>query len=828
MRKSTRFWLLAAMTALLAILLTVAAAAETVIYEGTTGQVTVQITDEGTVYLTGSGRTGSMDGTPADKRWNAIYRAAVGDENANIRRVVIGKGIANIGKYILAGDDGNDLNFDYELVFEEGREGPLDIGDYAFARTGLTSIDLTVAKTEKIGKKAFYKAKALTSVTFSGELIQIGQQAFDGCSALETLVNCTGSIKTIMGGAFNNCSALRSATIFAGTAYTYDDNYGVFEGADLRDSLVIEEGVTELTAELFHQTKITSVSLPASLEKIADDAFDNCKRISRFTVAPGNTHFASPDGMTLYRLADDGTATLISFAPRFEGSDTVTVPASIEANGKTYRVTGITGFAFTGYCDNGDSAVKHVVIEAPVTEICDQMFRNSNVETVALPATVTRIGNQAFKDAEHLTALTLGKNVTEIGSSAFFGCAACRSLIFEEGCVLTSVGSDAFNFGEGNTLAEIVNLPAAAAIGGPGFAANLRADASCAVSLAGSADAWNTLLWRVFTMDSAFGKTDSAAVLYEKLRNGSATVGGKSVADKLTFCSATAASCASYAYDIYTDGVRFWKFPAAAATSGKPAHTVDEHTVLLIKKGASAKYEDQVIYICTVCGQLTTADGADAFDVILDDEGENISESIAAVKHVYVYTPDGNGGCQAGSGTMTGTCIFCGRQETGVADPNAHHSGEWTVVSPASCTAPGSRTRVCTVCGESETEEIPALGHDYVCTAGTDKQDGTCTKTFVCRTCNDTVTVTAAHVYGPADLDGFRGGICVCGAAEYGSAAHDWNVPDTGDDDPSTDVPGTEPIDNPSDESFPIWIVIVIAVAAAAVAAAVIVVVKKK
>ena len=42
----------------------------------------------------------------------------------------------------------------------------------------------------------------------------------------------------------------------------------------------------------------------------------------------------------------------------------------------------------------------------------------------------------------------------------------------------------------------------------------------------------------------------------------------------------------------------------------------------------------------------------------------------------------------------------------------AHEWGEWTE-TPATCTEAGSKTRTCAKCGSVETEEIPALGHDF-------------------------------------------------------------------------------------------------------------------
>ena len=50
----------------------------------------------------------------------------------------------------------------------------------------------------------------------------------------------------------------------------------------------------------------------------------------------------------------------------------------------------------------------------------------------------------------------------------------------------------------------------------------------------------------------------------------------------------------------------------------------------------------------------------------------------------------------------------------------AHSYGEWTTVTPATCTTAGQKQRTCTKCGHVETQEIPATGHHWV-----DKGDGT-------------------------------------------------------------------------------------------------------
>ena len=94
------------------------------------------------------------------------------------------------------------------------------------------------------------------------------------------------------------------------------------------------------------------------------------------------------------------------------------------------------------------------------------------------------------------------------------------------------------------------------------------------------------------------------------------------------------------------------------------------------------------------------------------------------------------------------TCGVCGKQLPNESIPALGHAwGAWTVKTAATCVA-GEQTRVCTVCGETETQSIPATGaHTWV-----DAGDGVNHKCSVCGT-------TAAHT-----VDASTGKCTVCGA----------------------------------------------------------------
>lgn len=82
----------------------------------------------------------------------------------------------------------------------------------------------------------------------------------------------------------------------------------------------------------------------------------------------------------------------------------------------------------------------------------------------------------------------------------------------------------------------------------------------------------------------------------------------------------------------------------------------------------------------------------------------------------------------------------------------AHSFGDWQVVSPATCTADGSRQRVCTRCGAVEVQTLPAAGHKFGEWTTTKKP--TCTETgtekHICTVCSKEETrVIAALGHTP-------------------------------------------------------------------------------
>jgi len=90
------------------------------------------------------------------------------------------------------------------------------------------------------------------------------------------------------------------------------------------------------------------------------------------------------------------------------------------------------------------------------------------------------------------------------------------------------------------------------------------------------------------------------------------------------------------------------------------------------------------------------------------------------------------------SGYRQQSCVVCGKAlATENIPATGHNFGDW-YTTEATCTTDGSRSRSCSFCSATETEIIPALGHDY---ESTSQQTSThYIYTYTCRRCGDTYT----------------------------------------------------------------------------------------
>ena len=180
--------------------------------------------DEYNLVIEGTGTMGALMTTEGNNitgatGWHkstAMYMMGASDTciMPYVSKIVVGKGIKNIGGYAFGGDTGlKKVILSSEIT---------SIDEYAFMYcTNLTSIKIP-ENVKSIGIQAFDRCASLTSVTIPSSVTNIGDSAFFKCTSL-TSVTIPSSVTNIGDSAFFKCTSLSSVTIPNGvTSIGYD------------------------------------------------------------------------------------------------------------------------------------------------------------------------------------------------------------------------------------------------------------------------------------------------------------------------------------------------------------------------------------------------------------------------------------------------------------------------------------------------------------------------------------------------------------------------------------------------------------------------------
>lgn len=209
-----------------------------------------------------------------------------------------------------------------------------------------------------------------------------------------------------------------------------------FSGAISAEKISLSENLYSIGASAFFGAKkIENIRLPLGLQIIGGFAFADCKKlegitIPKVTVSIGGGAFQNT--AWLEKQTDEFVIAGDSVLIHYNGNDEkVTVPEDIKA--------------VSAFCDN--FFVKEVVLPESVKEICDHAFINSSTEKITLSKNITKIGNSAFDSCLYLEKVEFNKKLEEIGSFAFAGCQALKEITVTE--KVKAIGDGAFARCEG-------------------------------------------------------------------------------------------------------------------------------------------------------------------------------------------------------------------------------------------------------------------------------------------------------------------------------------------------------------------------------------------
>ena len=232
--------------------------------------------DEYNLVIEGTGTMGALMTTEGNNitgatGWHkstAMYMMGASDTciMPYVSKIVVGKGIKNIGGYAFGGDTGlKKVILSSEIT---------SIDEYAFMYcTNLTSIKIP-ENVKSIEIQAFDRCASLTSVTIPSSVTSIGARAFEECTSLSS-VTIPNSVTSIEDETFKECTSLTSVTI--------------------------PSSVTNIGDSAFYEcTSLSSVTIPNGVTSIGYDVFHFCTDLSKVKVLATN---ATVRGTAFYTLA---------------------------------------------------------------------------------------------------------------------------------------------------------------------------------------------------------------------------------------------------------------------------------------------------------------------------------------------------------------------------------------------------------------------------------------------------------------------------------------------------------------------------------------------
>ena len=102
--------------------------------------------------------------------------------------------------------------------------------------------------------------------------------------------------------------------------------------------------------------------------------------------------------------------------------------------------------------------VENLILPNTLITIGEEMFYQSKLKTVVIPANATTIGNSAFEQCASLISIDIPANVETIGTAVFLGCSSLATVTFENGSQLKTIGGGSSYYGAFGQLKNLMTV----------------------------------------------------------------------------------------------------------------------------------------------------------------------------------------------------------------------------------------------------------------------------------------------------------------------------------------------------------------------------------
>lgn len=296
-----------------------------------------------------------------------------------------------------------------------------------------------------ISANAFSNCTAITSITVPNEVKRIEDSAFTGCSGItEMTLPFIGKERGndgIRDAAFGMIFGERR---YDGGTAVRQNSAGYWYSGGTHDDYCIPSGLRSLTITdetilsrdaCYGLRNLQYVSLPSTLAKIGDGAFNYCINL-RSIVVPSSVKTI---GSSAFRNCISMTNAVVSAGVTKIGGNAFCDCWTLSNISLPESLTVLDDEAFKG------TAFTTLPLMPGIQELRGEgIFRNcTNLRSANLPASVRYVGNATFENCTALTNVVVGSCVTNIGAWAFHECIALESISLPEN--VKSIGSCAFN-----------------------------------------------------------------------------------------------------------------------------------------------------------------------------------------------------------------------------------------------------------------------------------------------------------------------------------------------------------------------------------------------
>ena len=297
------------------------------------------------------------------------------------------------------------------------------------------------ASLRTLGDGALQGCRALEEIVFPEGLVTMGRSVFDGCSSLRRIV-FPGTLSAIGAGAFRACAALQDVVM----PRVRQIGDRAFWGCRALETLPLPDALESIGDDAFYYcTALTAMRFPAGLRRIGRSAFYGCAQLSVLeipAIAPeiGRAAFAKTPWLEAQR---DGCVlagkTLYLYKGDMPAGFTLSVPAGVERIAE-YAFCGCKPLRALslpeGVISIGESALEDcaelssVTLPSSLNYIGKRAFRfDRALRTLSLPDAVAVLDDGAFEKCAGLRQFTLPRMLRELGRGVFAGCDALEKLL---------------------------------------------------------------------------------------------------------------------------------------------------------------------------------------------------------------------------------------------------------------------------------------------------------------------------------------------------------------------------------------------------------------